>query len=181
MGVTDAVLKRVREAETQEEGEKLLAAAKATCKEGFHTLALKLHPDRTGDDENKTKRFKFLKGVYESFKKAKYKGWRRARPTGPYSGFAYDPLTDATVYPGYFDPIYNSTNPIMMDLFRMARARRRWEQAASVVSDEEMGPGAAHMLAALAGGFHSSLHPLADQISLNSRGEVIAWSHRFHS
>ena len=43
------------------------------------------------------------------------------------------------------------------------------------------GPGAAHMLAALAGGFHSSLHPLADQISLNSRGEVIAWSHRFHS
>ena len=79
MGVTEAKLRHAQAATTQEDGEQRLEDLKAVCKEGFRKLALELHPDVTGNDLEKTARFKRLKSVYESFQKAQYKGWRKGR------------------------------------------------------------------------------------------------------
>ena len=100
MGITQAVLDHVQAAETQPEGERRLEEAKATCKKGFRELALALHPDVNGGDEEKTKKFKKLKAAYEGFQKAAYKGWRKRKGSARFpdsfdSMFSGDPLMAA--------------------------------------------------------------------------------------
>jgi hypothetical protein len=99
MGVTERKLRHAQAATTQEAGEQRLEDLKAVCKEGFRKLALELHPDVTGNDPEKTARFKRLKSIYESFQKAQYKGWRKGRavPRDSFddlfgSAYADDPL-----------------------------------------------------------------------------------------
>lgn len=120
MGVTEAKLRHVYEAPSQEEGERRLGDLQAACKEGFRKLALELHPDVTGGDPDKTARFKRLKSIYESFMRASYKGWRkrngRQRGSERFSGLG-----------GWAD-FYPTGDPLMDNFRRMkAEAKRQRE------------------------------------------------------
>lgn len=112
MGVTAAVLAHCAAAETQEEGERRLDEAKATCKKGFRDLAVKMHPDVGGDP----KEFLRVKSCYEGFMKAKYKGWRK-RPA--YSA-NYRPRTSG---PDRWDNLYPN-DPTLANFWRIKTAQR---------------------------------------------------------
>jgi DnaJ-class molecular chaperone len=77
LGVDAGVLQKVYDSKSQQEGEQNLEAAKEVCKKGYHAIALELHPDVTGGDVEKEKRFRELKNVYEGFMSSKYKHHRR--------------------------------------------------------------------------------------------------------
>lgn len=117
MGVTAEVLAHCAAAETQEEGERRLDAAKATCKKGFRDLAVKMHPDVGGDP----KEFLRVKSCYESFMKAKYKGWRRRPKHSPLGADPY--ARPRTSGPDRWDNLYPN-DPTLANFWRMKTARQ---------------------------------------------------------
>lgn len=63
MGLTAEEFIEVREAPTLQERTRLLDALKAKAKKAYTRLAFQLHPDRTGNDPEKTALFRLLTQV----------------------------------------------------------------------------------------------------------------------
>lgn len=60
MGVLPQDFTALQQARTPEEATRLLEAIKEKVRVGFKRLAFELHPDRTGNDPEKTRRFKLV-------------------------------------------------------------------------------------------------------------------------
>ncbi|RKZ05698.1 hypothetical protein DRQ25_15570 [Candidatus Fermentibacteria bacterium] len=72
MGVSQADLDSLSKATTHAEGEAMLDKLKVKTKKGYRALAHELHPDKTGNDPEKTEMFKFVKSIYEGFAAAEF-------------------------------------------------------------------------------------------------------------
>lgn len=78
MGITEEVIDKMRAAQSQEDGDKLLRAAKEICHKGWRTVARDYHPDHNQqlpkeEIARREERFKRLTSVHDSFMDSKFR------------------------------------------------------------------------------------------------------------
>ena len=126
MGVTEAVMAKVRAASNHTDGQIALDEAKEICRKGFRTVALKYHPDHNQglppeEIEKKSQQFKRMKSIHDDFMKAKFVGSRRRarKAAANFDPFGYAAYGNETLD----DELRYWNDPIMLNFVRMKRDR----------------------------------------------------------
>lgn len=104
MGIVPEDFHAVRTAPSFAEAEKRFAELKEKFKKAFNKMALKLHPDHTGNDPVKTERFKLLCKVKADFDKLSLESPQARPPQVPVVPYPTRPFQQVVVVQYYNSP-----------------------------------------------------------------------------